>query len=154
MMWIALLSIGLTQLDKIVLSRMLSLTAFGYYAIAAAVAASLYRIITPVFTALFPRFSQVVAAGEGEGLAALYHRASKLVVVVVVPAAIFIAAFSAEVLLLWTRNGAIAANAHLVLSLLILGTAVNGVMTIPYALQLAHGWTRLSAAPNTPAAIF
>jgi O-antigen/teichoic acid export membrane protein len=153
MMAISFLSVALTQMDKIVLSRLLPLATFGYYAVAAAVAASLYRIITPVFTALFPRFSQIVAARDPGAEASLYHRASQLTVVVVAPAAIFVAAFASEVLNLWTRNGAIAGNAHTVLTLLILGTAVNGIMTIPYAVQLAHGWTRLSAGVNIVAVV-
>ena len=36
----------------------------------------------------------------------------------------------------------------LVLSLLAIGTCLNGLMVLPYALQLAYGWTRLALYIN------
>jgi O-antigen/teichoic acid export membrane protein len=40
-----------------------------------------------------------------------------------------------------------------VLSLLMLGTALNSIMSLPLALQLAHGWTRLSVISNVIAVL-
>jgi hypothetical protein len=37
------------------------------------------------------------------------------------------------------------------LSLLVIGTALNGLMNLPYALQLAHGWTKLTFYTNIAA---
>src|SRR5206468_2078686 len=48
----------------------------------------------------------------------------------------------------WTRSGVTADRAHLVLTFLIVGTALNGVLNMPYALQLANGWTRLTFWSN------
>ena len=153
MMGISLLSAAVTQVDRLILSRVLSLAAFGYYAFAGTVAASLYRVITPIFTAVFPRFSQFVAEAKEAELASLYHQTAQAIAVVVGPAAIFIAVFSREVLLLWTRDVAMAENSYRILSLLILGTAVSGVATIPYAVQLAYGWTRMVILMNIVAII-
>ena len=54
-----------------------------------------------------------------------------------------------ERLLLWTQDRSIAENTHLVLSLLTAGAAFNALASLPYALQLASGWTRLSLVFNT-----
>jgi O-antigen/teichoic acid export membrane protein len=153
MMAIGILGTVVSQLDKLILSRVLPLAVFGYYAFAGTVSGSLYRIITPIFSAVFPRFSQVVAEGNGHELASLYHRTAQTVAVVVTPAAIFIAFFSYEVLLLWTRDPLVAANTSPILSLLILGTAVSGVLSIPYAVQLAYGWTRVVLFTNIVAVV-
>ena len=64
--------------------------------------------------------------------------------VLILPVAIVIALFSNEILLLWTQNPITAENTHLLVSILICGTAINGLMNLPYALQLAFGWTKLS----------
>jgi O-antigen/teichoic acid export membrane protein len=145
---ISFLSAAITQLDRVILSRVLPLAAFGYYAFAATAAASMYRLISPIFAAIFPRFAQLAAEGDERELASLYHRSAEGIALAVLPAAIFVAFFSHEVLLLWTRDPAMARNTGRILSFLIVGTAVNGLLTIPYAVQLAYGWTRLVIGMN------
>lgn len=141
---ISILAVILTQLDKIILSKMLSLEMFGYYALASVVAMSLGRLFIPVFYGIYPRFTQLVSMGDQEGLKQLYHKSCQFMSVLILPAAIFIALFSYEILLLWTQSTAMAERSHLLVSILICGTALNGLMHTPYALQLAFGWTRLS----------
>lgn len=133
----------LTQMDKLVLSRALSLEAFGYYVAAATVANGLQLFIRPLYTALFPRFSALVAGGDEGSLRTLYHQGTQAMAVLVAPAMLVLAVFSREVLWAWTGSAAIAAAAGPLLWGLALGTGLNGLMHLPYALQLAHGWTRI-----------
>ncbi len=134
----------LTQLDKIILSRMLSLKMFGYYSLAYVVAMTLYRFIAPVFSAAYPQFTNLVALGATEEITRLYHKSAQLVSVLVLPATLVASLFSKEILLLWTRSPETTQNTHLLVSILVIGTALNGLMNIPYALQLASGWTKLT----------
>ncbi|CAN5829088.1 polysaccharide biosynthesis protein [soil metagenome] len=150
---ITVLAVILTQLDKILLSRLLTLEMFGYYTLAGVVAMSLLRLASPVFLALYPRFSELVARGEQLELRQLYHRSCQLLSVLILPAALVIALFSGEILLLWTQNASTVQHTALVLSLLVIGTALNGLMHLPYALQLAYGWTRLTLYSNAVAAV-
>ena len=145
---ISVVSTILTQLDKIILSRMLTLEMFGYYTLASVVAMTLYRFISPVFSATYPRMTNLVTLVATEEIATLYHKSSQLVSVLVLPAAMVVAFFSKEILLLWTQNPATADHTHLLVSILVMGTAFNGLMNIPYALQLAYGWTRLAFFVN------
>ena len=138
----------LTQLDKVILSRMLSLEMFGYYTLASVVAMTLYRFVGPVFSATYPRLTNLVALGAKEELTLLYHKSAQLVSVLVLPAAVVTALFSKQILLLWTQNSTTAEHTHLLVSILVMGTAFNGLMNIPYALQLASGWTRLTFFVN------
>lgn len=138
----------LTQLDKAIVSNSLPLETFGYYALAGTVAASLYRVTMPVFSAVFPRISQLVARNADHEMRSLYHTTAQTMSAAVLPAAVFVALFAHELLLLWTRDTTTADNSHLVLSLLVGGTALNGVFSVPYAVQLAHGWTRLVIVTN------
>jgi Co/Zn/Cd efflux system component len=61
--------------------------------------------------------------------------------------------FSYEILLIWTKNSVTAENTHILLSLLICGTALHGLMNMPYTVQLAYGWTKLSIIGNFIAVI-
>jgi len=150
---ITVLGVILSQLDKVILSRTLTLEVFGYYTLASVVAMSLYRLITPIFQALYPRLTELAARADADALRRLYHQSAQLLSVLLLPTALVIAGFSYEILLLWTQSEAAATNAWLIMSLLVIGTALNGLMHPPYALQLAHGWTRLALVTNVIAVL-
>lgn len=141
---IAVSSIILTQIDKILLSKLLPLKTFGYYTLATAVANGLLILITPLFNATFPRISAMVAARDENGVRELYHLSTQLMAALILPVALIVAFFSHDILMLWTGNAEATGNAAPIVSILIAGTAMNGLMTLPFALQLAHGWTRLA----------
>jgi O-antigen/teichoic acid export membrane protein len=150
---ISILGVILTQLDKVILSKILSLEMFGYYMLANMVAMSLVCLVLPIFNSTYPKFVQLVSLDDQEGLKQLYHRACQLISVLVLPVAIIIALFSYEILLLWTQNPTTAEKTHTLVSILICGTALHSLMYPPYALQLAFGWTKLSVLKNIIAVI-
>ena len=150
---IAFLSTILMQLDKVVLSRYLTLESFGYYVLAFNVANALNMLVQPVFFAVFPRLSQLVTVGDRSGASALYHRTSQLLSLVALPVAIVIIFFSRETLLLWIRAPATVDRTYVLLSVIMIGSAFNAMMNVPYTLQLAYGWTRLMVITNTIASV-
>lgn len=150
---ISVLSVILTQLDKVILSKILPLEAFGYYSLAWRVASGLYFLISPITSAYFPRFSQLVAQDDPEELARLYHRSSQLLSVAVIPVATILVVFSPQLLLLWTGDAVLTERTDVVMSLLVSGTALNGLMGLPVAVQFAYGATRLVIAANTVAVV-
>jgi len=150
---ISMLSTVLTQVDKVILSKMLTLEMFGYYTLAGVVAMTIYRLVGPVFSAIYPRFVQLVSLSDQDGLARLYHKSCQLASVLIFPVAIVIAMFSYQILLVWTHNPVTAEKTSLLMTILICGTAIHGLMLIPYALQLANGWTSLAIYVNSVAVI-
>ena len=145
---ISLLGVILTQMDKIILSKLLPLEMFGYYTLASMVALSLVRLSTPIFISIYPRFTQLVSANKLDELIRLYHKSSQIIAVLTLPVAIVTALFSYEIIFLWTQNPVTAEKAHILVSILISGTACYSLMYPPYALQLAFGWTKLSIYKN------
>lgn len=148
MTFITILAILLTQLDKIILSKMLSLEMFGYYTLATLVATSVYIMVFPIQSALFPRFSQLVSKGDDKELARLYHQSCQWVALAVMPVTGLIALFSQQILLLWTGDQDVVTHTHALVSLLIIGSSLNAMMQLPYSLQLSHGWTKLALYMN------
>jgi len=145
---IAALSFLLRQSDKVILSTLLPLNEFGYYTLAATVATALSGVIQPFFNALFPRYSGLVASGDEKKLTLLYHQSNQLLAVLVVSIAAVLAFFAVDILRLWTHEPALATKSGAILTILCIGTALNGLMNLPYALQLAYGWTRLALYQN------
>jgi len=141
----------LTQLDKVVLSRLVSLQLFGYYVLAGTVSDALYKVVTPLYVSIFPQFSRLVATRDEQALTTVYHRSCQLLSVLLLPAALVVAMFSVELIAIWTANPEVAAQVGPVVKVLIAGTALNGLMSMPYAAQLAHGWVSLALVVNTVA---
>lgn len=147
---ITLTALVLTQLDKVILSKLLPLKTFGYYVLAGVVAGGLTSvIITPMFNTIFPRFSSLVAQGEEKKLVEMYHGSTQVMAVLILPAAAVIALFSREILMLWTGNPEVVQNAAPIVSILVIGTALNGLMNLPFSLQLAYGWTKIGLVINS-----
>ena len=145
---VAISGVILMQLDKVLLSRLLSLEDFGRYTLAGVVASGLYVLLTPLFNALFPRMSALVASGDTEKLIHLYRTGTRLFLALFLPIAITAAVFAKYLLYLWTSNEQLAISSAPIVSLFLIGTALNGIMHFPYALQLAYGATRLPLTIN------
>lgn len=141
---ITFLGLLLMQIDKVLLSRLLSLSEFGYYTFAAATAAVLYQLIAPITQAVYPRLCELHSRGDETSIAEVYHKGAQLVSVLAGSAAIVMILFSETFLLLWTQDTDLAARTAPLLSLLILGNLLNGLTWVPYQTQLAHGWTSLT----------
>lgn len=140
---ITLMSAILGSIDRLVTARIVSLESFGYYTLAVTVSSGIQWFVQPVFRALFPRLSQVAAEGDLGVLTRLYHQGCQLASVVVLPVGVTILFFSREVVTLWQRSEETAQNTYVLVSILIGATSVNALLFVPYALQLAYGWTRL-----------
>lgn len=147
------LSIMLMQIDKLLLSKLVSLEDFGYYILAASAAGALYFMMTPIVIAVSPRLTELVAKAEQKVLIDTYHRASQWLAALLIPAALVMAAFSEPLLQVWTGNVSLAQQAAPLLTLLALGTLCNGFMQVPYTTQLAHGWTGFAVRVNVAAVI-
>lgn len=145
---VALSGIVFTQLDKVILSKMLGLEEFGHYMLATVVVGGLSVLIAPMFNVIYPRFSALVASGDIEKLTDLYRVGTRLFAAVLFPIAMFLAVFAEDLVRIWTGNPAIASSVAPVISLLAIGSALHGVMFFPYALQLAYGMTRLPLVIN------
>jgi O-antigen/teichoic acid export membrane protein len=110
--------IAMTQADKVILSRLLSLEQFGYYSVAAMAASLLKIFVTPIGTAIYPRFVQMYQAGDSENLSDLYHKAAQLLGALLIPTALLLAMFPAEILWIWIGDEPTVRNATVAAALL------------------------------------
>lgn len=145
---ISLTTVALTQTDKVILSKMLTLEAFGYYVLAFNIANALQNLVTPLASSILPRITQLATVNDKTELASLYHKACQLLSVIVLPVAITIASFAEELLSIWLGPGDTSRNTAPLLSLLVIGTAINALVSMPYSVQLAYGRTKLVIFSN------
>lgn len=151
---ITILVLLLTQVDKLILAKILPLDVFGHYVLATAVASALFYVSSPIVSAYFPRLVGLAASqGELSEQKEAYHTASQLVTVAMGSVGIALSVLAVPVLEVWTNDPVLAAQVGPLVSLLAIGYLCNGLMGIPYHLQLAHGWTTLTVKINSVAAI-
>ena len=148
MLGITFLALMLTQIDKILLSRVLTLDVFGYYALAAAVAGGLYVMITPIGGAFYPRFTELYTRRDNLALTKTYHMGAQLVTVLMGSATVMLMTFADRILLLWTADSVLTEQVAPIMIVLALGTLLHGLMWMPYQMQIAHGWTSLTIRIN------
>jgi O-antigen/teichoic acid export membrane protein len=133
------------QLDKIVLTSVVSLREFGYYALAGIAANGLYVFVAPVFNAVFPR---LVADMSTARLGTTYHRACQVASLLLLPPAVTVVVFAPEILSVWLGPAADIDTTGPLLQILAAATAVQGLLYVPNALMLGSGWTRLAIVVN------
>jgi O-antigen/teichoic acid export membrane protein len=130
------------QTDKIILTKLVSLEQFGYYTVAISIAATIAGAAGIISRSILPRMTQLVALNETEALKTLYIKSSSFVAWLVLPIAGLLIVFNQQFLTLYLGNIDRVAYIAPVFALLMFGYAVHSLMYIPYALTLAHGWTR------------
>ncbi len=138
----------LGQLDRLVVSRTLSLEDFGYYSVATTLANTLYFLIGPIQAAYFPEFSRHTGVDDQARLEQLYHEGCQRMAVVVIPVGMILVFFSRDVIVLWTSRAAVADMIAPVVAFLVGARLVGALNTLPYSLQFAHGWTSLVLGAN------
>jgi O-antigen/teichoic acid export membrane protein len=145
---ISITSLAFTQLDKVLLSKLLDLTHFGYYMLAVLLAGGLQIFVSPAFNSAFPRFAALTESGQLAKLADDYSLGSTLLASALFPVSLTLAFHSHDIVAVWTGNGSLAAQVAPLVTLLAVGSTLNGVMHFPYALQIAFGKTRIPFGIN------
>lgn len=143
-----LLSLVLTHTDKILLSRLLSLKDFGIYTLATTVANSLMLFVVPLSQSYSPRFTELITRNDQKGLVATYHQGSQLMTVMLIPPALMLILHGETLVTLWSGEVQLAKHTAPLIAILAIGTAFNGLMNLPYMLQLSYGWSTFAAKVN------
>ncbi len=128
-----------SQIDKVVLTRVLPLAQFGYYTLASAVATLLWNVVVPVTAAAMPRFNRTIAAGDEERLRHEYFSANELLALILVPISAIVMIFPRHVLMLWTRDPVMTAASERLIVIFAAGMTISGLANLALNLCLAHG---------------
>jgi len=137
MLLVSASSVLLSQLDKVILSRVLTLDEFGYYVLAWNLALMLNRPAAMVLTAWLPRMTQQFTMHDSVGLARSYISGTQVVTALVLPAALVLCLLPGTVLQIYLGHSAWPGSLPLALAMLAAGSACNALMHLPYGLTLA-----------------
>lgn len=145
----SLIGILLTQTDKVVVSKMLTLEMFGYYTLATILASVPLLLASPISIAVFPRLTGLVEIGNNTFIKKFYHRSCSLVTIAVLPGAVTLAAYASCFIYAWTGSTIAAQQVGMVATLLLGGQILQAITLVPYNLALAHGNVRFTLQIGT-----
>lgn len=128
------------QMDKIILSRMLPIEQFGYYAIASTISQGVLNLIYPLVQAISPRMMQLSL--EPMALRALNIKLARSIAIMVIAGAAGFILLGEWVLGFWLRDAKTVAMVHPLLSILLIGSALNAFYHVGYFNWLANGQAR------------
>tara|TARA_Y100001968_G_C19373533_1_gene726365 strand:- start:429 stop:1430 length:1002 start_codon:yes stop_codon:yes gene_type:complete len=148
MLLINFFSLLVGQMDKIVLSKVLTMETFGYYTLAASIAGFTYFASTAITNAHYPLLCKYKQQSNTIGMARTFHSGSRLVTVLIGSASIYFVFFCKELLQLWISSDTTVNSITLIVQLLIIGNFINTLIWIPYHAQLACGWTSITVKTN------
>jgi O-antigen/teichoic acid export membrane protein len=137
-----------TQVDKLILSKLLNLSEYGLFTLAAAAASGLMVLANPISNAVQPRFARLHAEGNETELIALYRKATQFVSIMVFPVAMVLVFFAKPVIWIWTNDPGVADKIAAVFALYVLGNALLAIAAFAYYLQFAKGDMRLNLYGN------
>jgi O-antigen/teichoic acid export membrane protein len=145
---ISLFAAGIKQVDKIVISKLMSIGTLGYYSAASLAANGIGKVAVPFQTALFPRFSALFAQQENDALGRLFRHSVRLLSLLSCSVAAAFAFFSWDILRVWMQSEEAASTAATPLSILASAMMFNGIMAPVFSLILATGYTQISLLMN------
>ncbi len=127
------------QMDRIVLSRMVDIEQLGYYSIAATIAVGSLQLVNPLTQAMLPK---IIDARNSPGkLSILNKKMFWMMVVIVAISCVFYLVAGRFVLNLWLKDVDLVSKIFPILSVMLIGTALNAFYNIGYINWLAKKTT-------------
>lgn len=142
MMLMAIISSLNTQIDKLVISKILSLKEFGYYSLAGILSQVPVLIITPIAVAILPRMVKYSANIDKHNLTKLFHVYTFILSALATSGAMVLFLFTKDFLLIWTNDILIVNAIETVTKVLLIGGLFLSFQYMPYHLAIANGHTK------------
>lgn len=132
-----LLGVLTVQMDKIILSGMVSVEKFGYYTIASTLATGVLQLIYPIMNAATPYAASLVS--DAESLRRFNFKYAKIVALIILTLGFTYYFLGYIFLSFWLHNAEIVEQVYRILNVLLVGTALNALYTIGYLNWIVRG---------------
>jgi O-antigen/teichoic acid export membrane protein len=124
------------QMDRVILSRMVSIEQLGFYALSATVATGVLQLIYPLTQSILPKAIQLRA--DPEALRKINNKLMGLIILIVCVGAIGYMAIGKWLLGIWLRNPITVTAVYPLLTVLLVGTGLNALYNVGYMNWIIH----------------
>lgn len=144
MFLISIVSAISTQLDKLVISKLLPVSELGYYTIAVSIAMGLVVIINPIATASLPKFTSLFSTEKTFEANQLFTKINIYTSLIVVSMMSMLIVYSKELIWIWTGDSNIAKNSSLILSTITFAYGSLAIALLPNNICIANAFTKFN----------
>ena len=131
-----------TQIDKLAVGSLLSLTNFGYYFLAATVGQAVLLLVTPLGIAFLPELTRLFSSSDHGSGKQLYHIFSFWTTSISSGVSAVLLVYTIPYVAIWQQNIQIAENIASITRIFVVSFFFLSVQLAPYQLALANGHTR------------
>ena len=152
--FLSIVWVSVSQVDRLLLSRYLSLDQFGYFSLAVSAASNISLLLVPLGQIVLPRLTILATQVHEAEFLGFFSLATQLVTALLVGVVGTIALFPEPLLWAWTGSKPLAHQAATILALYALGNSLVGLLSLAYFFQLSKGNIRLHIVGNVFLALF
>ncbi len=131
----------ISNIDRIAISKILSASELGKYAVAFTATGLLQLGIQPFYRAFFPRYSELFSLGDYEKLKSEYFFSNKIIAIIIITLGSICLFFAEDIFFSWMKINDL--NIIKTFRILIFAIICTGLGWLPAAMQHAQGWTSL-----------
>lgn len=147
---ISLISMLVTQVDRIIISKFFLIEILGYYTIAYSIGQVLIILINPFAMALLPKFTHLYTSKLFNEAKLLYTKSFFFVNILALSLMNNILFYGKEIILLWTGNISVSNEASKFIPYLAIGSGFLSLQILPYNIAISNSYTKA----NTIISIF
>ena len=129
----------ITQLDKLLLSGILPLKEYGYFALLGMISNALIQISAPISKAILPRMTALLSEGKEKEMLIVYRKSTQIFAILVFSVTGIISLYSYQLLYAWTGDINMAQWGKDILVYYVLGNALISFAGFAFYLQYVHG---------------
>jgi O-antigen/teichoic acid export membrane protein len=118
----------MTDVDKLIISKLLTLNAYGLYSLIFVVVTSFQLISTTLKNAFFPDIAKDVLAHRPFSKFSRFNFYTKFFNFIFIPISVYLYVFASDILLLWTGDSILSQSLQVAFRWLMLGSMFNGIM--------------------------
>jgi O-antigen/teichoic acid export membrane protein len=144
MLFISLVASLNTQMDKLTISKLLSVESLGYYTLAISLSMGILIIVNPISVALLPRFTALYSKGKSIEASLLFSKINIYVVIIVFALMANMSFFAKELIWIWTGKIELAVKSYRLIPIVVLGYSMLAFQIIPFNIAIANGNTKLN----------
>lgn len=133
-----------TQLDKLIIGRMLSLEHLGVYTLAIAIGTSLIFISSSVSTAILPRLTAFFSQNDRSNVRKLYSISFQVVTLILATLTTIMCLERTLILNLWLNDPNLVSEILPIFPIIIVAYSFLSLQVIPYAVAISQGITSVN----------
>lgn len=149
MLLISIISAVSSQLDKILISKMISLETLGYYTLAVSIASILMIVVSPISTAVLPKLTEAFSLKHVDESNSIFKKYSLYISIIVLSLLSNIIFFDKQIIWMWTGDKTLVEKSYIYVPIISIAYAFMVLITMAYQVALANGYTKLNTILGT-----